>query len=165
MWIIGIKSGLITVLGLTAYGLVIRLIGLQHSIWGNLGSVVLALGVYSGHHYYKLANNGRMTYKQGLKIGLVIVSFTGFVNALLVYLYAKCMDAQFIEQLTENMQNILQQKSTTDATTTEKTLEFIQNMSPEFLWIGIFASTVLLGFSLTLVIAALSKHTQETTKV
>ena len=104
-----------------------------------------------------------MSYRQGLKLGLVIVSFAGLVNALPVYLYAKFMDVAFIVQLTENVQKALQQ-TTIDESITEKALQLIQHMAPEFLLIGIFVSTVLLGFSLTLVIAAFSKHSQKTTQ-
>ena len=163
MWAIGIKSGLITVLGLLAYGLGIQLMGLQHSLWGNLEYVVLALGIYSGHYYYKATNNGLMTYKQGLKLGLVIVSFAGLINALPVYLYVKLVDATFIIQLTKNVQSILKQKHI-DNTTAEKTMQFMQHMTPEYLLIGILVSTVLLGFVLTLAIAACSKCTESTAK-
>lgn len=161
MWTIGIKSGLITVLGLIAYELLVQIMGLQHSLWGNLGSLVLALGIYSGHYYYKAANSGRMTYRQGLKLGLIIVSFAGLANALPAYLYTKFMDDTFIVQLTENIKKALQQPAVDEAIT-EKAVQLIQHMTPEFLLIGILVSTVLLGFSFTLVIAAFSKHSPKT---
>jgi len=162
MWAIGIKSGLITVLGLIAYGLIVQLTGLQHSLWGSLHYVVLALGIYSGHYYYKAANNGSMTYKQGLKLGLVVVSFAGLANTLPLYLYTKFMDASFIVQLAESIRKALQQENI-DETIIEKTVWLMQNMTPEFVWIGIFFSIVLLGFSLTLVIAVFSKNSKKST--
>jgi len=161
MWTIGIKSGLVTILGLIAYGQVVQLMGLQYSLWGNLGPVVLALGIYSGHYYYKAANSGLMTYRQGLKLGLVIVSFVGLVNALPVYLYTKFMDASFIAQLAESIQKALHQTAI-DETFTTKAVQLIQHMTPEFLLVGIFVSTVLLGFACTLIIAAFSKHSKKT---
>jgi len=157
MWAIGIKSGLIIVLGLIAYGLVVQLVGLQHSLWSNLEYVVLVLGIYSGHYYYKAANNGLMTYRQGLKLGLITVSFAGLVNTLPAYLYTKLVDASFIVQLTENVQKVLQQKAT-DEIIIEKVKRFMQHMTPEFLLIGIFGSTVLLGFAFTLIIAVFSRY-------
>jgi Protein of unknown function (DUF4199) len=163
MWAIGIKSGLMTILGLIAYGQIVQLMGLQYSLWSNLGSVVLALGIYSGHYYYKTANNGLMTYRQGLKLGLIVVSFAGLVNALPVYLYTKFMDAFFITQLAESIQKALQQ-TRIDEATIEKVVQFIQHMTPEFLSIGIFVSTVLPGFACTLVIAAFSKYSKKTTQ-
>ena len=161
MWSIGIKSGLITVLGLVAYGLVVQLTGLQQSLWGNLGTVVLAIGIYSGHYYYKAANNGLMTYRQGLKLGLITTSFTGMVNALPVYLYAQ-MDTSLLVQLQENVQNMLQQ-ATVDKGITIKTAQLIQHMTPGFLLIGVFVSTVLLGLFFTLIIATFSRYSPKAT--
>lgn len=157
MWTIGIKSGLITVLGFVAYALVIQLMGLQHSLWSNLEYVVLALGIYSGHYYYKATNNGLMTYRQGLKLGLIIVSFAGLVNALPAYLYTQLVDASFLVQLTENVQRALRQKGTDEAII-EKVVRFIPHITPEVLLMGIFVSTVFLGFALTLIIAAFSRY-------
>jgi hypothetical protein len=162
MWTIGIKSGLITVLGLIAYGLIVQLMGLQHSLWGDLGSVVLAIGIYSGHYYYKAVNNDSMTYKQGLKLGLVVVSFAGLANTLPLYLHTKFVDASFIVQLAESIRKSLQQRSIDEAII-EKAVKFIQNMTPEFVLIGTFFSIMLLGFSFTLIIAAFSKHSKKTT--
>jgi Protein of unknown function (DUF4199) len=163
MWAIGIKSGLMTILGLIAYGQIVQLMGLQYSLWSNLGSMVLALGIYSGHYYYKAANNGLMTYRQGLELGLIVVSLAGLVNALPVYLYVKFMEASLIAQLAESIQKTLQQKRIDEAII-EKLVQLIQHMTPEFLLIGIFVSTVLLGFACTLVIAAFSKHSKKTTQ-
>ena len=163
MWTIGIKSGFITVLGLIAYGLIVQLMRLQHTLWSSLEYVVLALGIYSGHYYYKSANSGFMTYKQGLKLGLVIVSLASLVNTLPIYLYARFMDATFITQLIENVQSTLQ-KTATNQAVTEKAIQFMHHMTPEFLLIGIFISTILLGFSFTLIIAAFSRHPRKTTQ-
>ena len=163
MWSIGIKSGVITLLGLMAYELVGQLIELQHPLWSNLSSVVLALGVYSGHYYYKAANGGVMSYGQGLKLGLIVVSFVGLTNALPVYLYSRFMDNTLTVQLQETVQKALQQM-TIDESITAKALQLIHHMTPEFLCIGVLASTVLLGFSLTLIIAAFSKHSSKNTQ-
>ena len=163
MWTIGIKSGLITVLGLIAYGLVVQFMGLHHALWSRLDYVVLALGIYSGHYYYKAANNGLMTYKQGLGLGLISTSFAGLVNALPIYLYIKLTDASFIVQLTENVQKTMQQKGIDEATTAIL-VHAMQHMTPEFLVIGAFGSTVLLGFAFTLIIATFSKHPKKTSQ-
>src|SRR3569623_1738341 len=157
MWTIGIKSGLITVLSVIAYGLIVQLMGLQHSSWGNLYYAVLALGIYSGHYYYKAANNVTMTYKQGLGLGGIVILFVGLANTLPLYLYTKFIDTSFILQLTETIQKAWQQKDL-DEVMTGKVIQFIQHMNPELLSIGTFLSTILLGFALTLIIAVFSKR-------
>ena len=157
MWLIGIKSGVITILGLVAYGLIVPMLGLPPSLWGSLEYVVSALGIYSGHYYYKAANSGCMTYKQGLKLGLIISAFTGLVNGLIFYLHTKYTDDFLITHLSERTQKALQQRGAAEATIKE-VLQFIQHMPPILLLLGTFFSTVLVGFALTLVVAAFSRH-------
>jgi hypothetical protein len=157
MWTIGIKSGLITLLGLISYGLIVELTGLQYLLWSNVEHVVLALGIYSGHYYYKTVNQGLMTYKQGLKLGFITTSFVGLVNALSVYLYTKLIDGALIVQLTEGVQDTLRKKGIEESIT-EKVVWGLQRISPELLLIGTLVSTVLLGFFFTLAIAAFSRH-------
>ena len=161
MWVIGIKSGVITVLGLMAYGLIVPMLGLQPSLWG-VEYVVLALGIYSGHYYYKAANNGLMTYQQGLKLGLIISSFTGLVNGLIIYLHTKRSDPSLLEKLAENVQKALQQKGVSE-TMIEEVVQWVQHMPPALLLLGTFASTVLLGFALTLVVTVFSRSPKRTT--
>jgi len=155
MWPIGIKSGFITVLGFIAYGLIIQLIGLKPTLWG--GYVVLTLGIYSGHYYYKAANNSTMTYKQGLGIGLIVVSFAGLLNALPVYLYTRFIDADFNTRNIPDIQKTLQQMGA-DTVIIEKAVQLIQHKTPELLLLGTLVSTMLLGLIFTLVITAFSRH-------
>ncbi|MEM9417180.1 MAG: DUF4199 domain-containing protein [Bacteroidota bacterium] len=160
MWIIGIKSGIITVLGLIAYGLLIQSLAGQAALIGRLEYIVLALGIYSGHYYYKAANKGLMTYRQGLKLGLIVTSFTGSFNGLLLYLYARQAAPAGIERLTENMQKALQQQGV-GAPMREEVGQWMQQLTPTLLGVGTFISTVLLGFALTLVVAAFSRSSQK----
>lgn len=157
MWSIGIKSGVITFLGLIAYGLLIPNFGLS-----GLEYVVLSLGIYSGHYYYKAANNNLMSYGQGLKLGLIIVSFTGFINGLIMYFIIKHTDPVLLEKLTENVQKVLQKKGIS-APIIEETGQLLLHMSPVLLGLGIFFSTVLLGFSLTLLVSVFSRSSPRTT--
>lgn len=157
MWSIGIKSGIITFLGLIAYGLLIPNLGLS-----GLEYVVLSLGVYSGHYYYKAANNNLMSYGQGLKLGLIIVSFTGLINGLIMSFAIMHADPVLLEKLTENVQKVLQKKGISEPII-EEAGQLMLNMSPVLLGLGIFVSTVLLGFALTLLVSAFSRSSPSTT--
>ena len=159
MWIIGLKSGIITFLGLIAYGLLLPSLGLPG---GGLEYVVIALGIYSGHHYYKDANDGLMSYTQGLKLGLIIVSFTGLANGLIIYFATKYADPALFEQLTASIQETLQRQSVGEPMI-EEISRLMHHMSPELLGLGTFASTVLLGFAITLLVSAFSRSAPSTT--
>ena len=62
MWSISIKSGVISVLGLLAYGLIMQTLGWHHPLLENLAYGVMALSIYSGHAHYRAARLGVMTY-------------------------------------------------------------------------------------------------------
>ncbi len=161
MWTVGIKSGIITVLGLVVYGLVAEVVGLQYPSRGSLEYIVLALGIYSGHYYYKAANQGAMTYKEGLQLGLIVATSTGLINGLLVYLYARHKGSIFTKRLISNVQEALQQMGTDDFKIKEILQIMQQYVTPGFLLFGTLVSTALLGFLFTLAIAAFSKNPKE----
>jgi len=153
MWTIGLKSGIITFLGLIAYGLLLPSLGLSG---GGLEYVVIALGIYSGHYYYKDANNGLMSYAQGLKLGLIVVSLTGLANGLIIYFATKYADPSLFEQLIASIQETLQRQRANEQMI-EEISRLVQHMSPALLGAGTFASTVLLGFATTLLVSAFSR--------
>lgn len=159
MWNIGIKSGIITFLGLIAYGLLLPSLGLSG---GGLEYVVIALGIYSGHYYYKAANDGLMSYTQGLKLGLIVVSLTGLANGFIIYFSTKYADPTLLEQLTTNIQETLQRRSVGEPMI-EEVGQLMQHMSPALLGIGTFVSTVLIGFAVTLLVSAFSRSSTSAT--
>ena len=159
MWTIGLKSGIITFLGLIAYKLLSPSLGFS---WLE-DVVVLALGIYSGHYYYKAANNGLMSYRQGLKLGLIIISFTGLVNGLIIYSSIKHTNPALLEKLTEEIQKMLQREGVS-APIVKEVSQQMQHMSPTLLGLGTFASTVLLGFALTLLISVFSRSSRATSQ-
>ena len=161
MWLTGIKSGVITVLGLITYELIVQMMHLKGSLLGNLAYGVLALGIYSGHYYYKAANENLMTYRQGLKLGLIVTSFTGLVNGLISYVNARFVDPTFIQKLIDSIQLALQQSSL-DKETIQKAAQIVEaHLTPMLLLIATIIPTLLLGLIFTLVITAFSKRIEK----
>jgi hypothetical protein len=156
MWLIGIRSGIITVLALIAYGLLVDLLHLQASIWGHLELIVLALGIYSSHYYYKQAHQGYMTYGQGLQIGLMVVAFTGVVSGISSYLVSKFLDPGFIKRLVASLQIGLEQPGSPEVN--QRLLALMESsLTPQALSIFTCLFTCLVGFILNLLIAAFTK--------
>lgn len=157
MWLIGIRSGIITVLALIAYGLLVDLLRLQASIWGHLELTVFALGIYSSHYYYKQAHQGYMTYGQGIRIGLMVVAFTGIVIGISSYLVSKFLDPGFIKQSIASLQVGLEQSGVSEDN--RRLLALMESsLTPQTLSILTCLSTYLVGFILNLLIAAFTKR-------
>lgn len=150
MWIIGIKSGIITILSTTAYALMVQLSNMQPTFLDTLGNIWLAVGIYSGHYYYKRAHNNFMNYPQGICLGLIISTFVGLCYVLCIYGYSK-MYPSWHAQLTTTIQQSLHQ--------TGGNTSLIQYLSLAGLLTSIFMSTVLLGLVYTLVITIYTRRT------
>ena len=98
-----------------------------------------------------------MTYKQGLKLGLIVTAFTGLVNGLIIYSYARFAASDFAEQLNKQAKIVSQQENIGESVGTEVG-QLMQYMTPELLLVGTFISIVLIGFALTLIITTFSKQ-------
>jgi len=155
MWTIGIKSSIITVLGLIAYGLLVQTMGGTHLLPENLvGGIGIGLGICSSHYHYKAARQGQMTYREGLQLGLLVSGGVGIVQGLLIYAYTKYIDLNFIDQLIATAEAALQQRHL-DATVVEASVRLMQQyVTPAFLLVAHLSSTIVLGLAWALFIAA-----------
>ncbi len=160
MWRIGIKSGIITVLGQVIYGLLVQTLGWQHPLWKGMEYVVFSLGIYSGHCYYKAANKGLMTYQKGLKLGLIVSSFTGLTNGIILYLYTKYANPLFIDQLRQSTKEVLRQGGT-NSPAIEKAIQSLHYITPEILLLWNFIGAVFVGLILTFFVSLLSRKTKK----
>src|SRR4051794_18848477 len=109
MWLIGIRSGIITLLALIAYTLLVQVLHIKNPILGHLDHIVFGLGIYSAHYYYKHANNGFVSYKQGIQVGMITVLFTSLIITLLTYSMLLVYGNQFINALLIELEGIAQQ--------------------------------------------------------
>lgn len=87
---VSVKFGLIIAVGLTAYFLLVRLIGLHENPWLRLfNGIIMAAGIYYAIKNYKAGSGSAFSYIDGFKTGLVsgvigTLIFTGFMA---VYMY------------------------------------------------------------------------------
>jgi flagellar biosynthesis protein FlhB len=115
------------------------------------------MGIYSAHYYYKYANNGSMSYKQGIQVGMITVLFTSLVISLLTYTFLLVYGAHFMNALLLELKAGLQQLGTSDANN-----NFIKSfteliLTPKSLVMAIFFSITLTGFIFTLFITLFSR--------
>ena len=161
MWLIGIRSGIITILLLIAYGMIVQMMQLKSSIWGNLEHVVFAIGIYSGHYYYKYAHKGYMTYREGVQVGLIVAGFTALVSGAFTYGVAKFVDPFFTKKMVASIKVALQQNQLEEGKVQE-IVHFIEaNMTPGVLLVIIPLATLLVGFIFNLIIAIFSRHAKQ----
>lgn len=152
MWLIGIRSGIITLLALIAYILLVQLVELKNSILGHLEHVVFALGIYSAHYYYKQAKDGVIAYKEAIQVGMITVVFTSVVITALTWNLFLIYGEGFIDALLTNVTSTIQQIDANHLSIQNEARVLKILRSPTRLIMMIFLSINLTGFIFTLLI-------------
>ncbi|OJW68554.1 MAG: hypothetical protein BGO68_01240 [Candidatus Amoebophilus sp. 36-38] len=157
MWLIGIRSGIITLLALIAYKLLVQTLSISNSFLGHLEHIVFGLGIYSAHYYYRYANKGTMSYKQGIQVGMITVLFTSLIASLLTYSMFLKYGKQFMSALFMELKNTAQQLDPGNSLMQDNPIfiELINN--PRFFIFMMFLSITLTGFIFTLLISLFSR--------
>ncbi|MHB9148145.1 MAG: DUF4199 domain-containing protein [Candidatus Amoebophilus sp.] len=157
MWLIGIRSGIITLLALIAYTLLVQVLNLKNSILGHLEYAVFTLGIYSALFYYKNANNGSITYMQGLQVGMIAVLFTSVVISVLTYVMLFTYGNNFVNTLLLEFKKSVQQIDLTN-NSVQNSITLIESVfNSKLLGVLIFLSISFTGFIFTLFIALFAK--------
>ncbi|OMP32719.1 MULTISPECIES: DUF4199 domain-containing protein [Mangrovimonas] len=97
---VSVKFGIIIAVGLTAYFLLVRLVGLHQNPWLRLfNGIIMAAGIYYAIKNYKLASEEAFTYIDGFKTGLMsgVVGTLIFTGFMAVYMYH--IDPEFTKYL------------------------------------------------------------------
>ena len=158
MFSIGIKSGIITLLGLIACSLVIQITGLQSAIIQYLPCIVLLLGIYSAQYYYKYANNGQITYIEGVKVGTITVLITSLMISGLIYLIALQYGNKFTSILIKELNNITTKGYNANSLMEPQIVLRMHYLQvPKILLLMTFKIFSIIGFLFTLFLAFFSK--------
>ena len=127
----------------------------KYTVSSNLGHVIFALGIYSGHYYYKRACEGRLRYREAVQVGLIVVGVTAVIIALLSYCMAKFVEPLLISHVMEHIQSTLQQ-SPADASEAEAIMPLLAHLTPALFGLSIALTILIPGILLNLIIAVFS---------
>lgn len=155
------------------YGLIVGIISVIYSLLLNitelsftqkylswLSFIILVVGIYLAHNHFKRENTGFMTYGQGLGIGTMLSGIVGLLSGIFTYIYVKFIDNGFMERMQEMQVEELEKRGMSDEQI-EQALKMSEAMtSPEMLVVWAIVGTLIFGFLLSLVIAAITKHTR-----
>lgn len=101
----GLKYGLYTGLALIVFDLLLYVAGMKDpaspSAIQYLGFVILIAGVVLAIKYYKDANEGLLTYGQGLGSGTIAALIAGLIVAVYIILFFYLIDPGMIEEIRE----------------------------------------------------------------
>ncbi|MDZ7897304.1 MAG: DUF4199 domain-containing protein [Arcicella sp.] len=150
----GVIIGIISMLYSTAY-LVAGQIGnqaLSYPIY-----VVIGVGIYLAMNEFKKENQGFMSYGQGLGLGTLMSAISGLISSFFSMAYMKFIDPTITDQIMKKAVEDMEKKGIPDEQI-DQAMEMSKIfMNPGAMFIfGLFGS-ILIGFILSLIIAAIVK--------
>jgi len=158
---VAIRYGLITGIITVIYSLILYLTELNTNTWLSwISTAILIAGIVMAHKHFKTANGGFMSYGQGLSIGSILSVIVGALSGIFLYIYLKFIDSELIQRMQEKQYMEMERRGMTDEQIEQATQMSQKLTSPEMMVIWAIIGTLLMGFILSLIIAAITKNTR-----
>jgi hypothetical protein len=100
---VGLKYGIFTALGLIAYFLLMKLMGLERVVELRfLNGIIMAIGVCLAIRGYKKRMFGKIGYFKGLGTGLITTVVASVIFAAFIIFFVKAFDTQLLTVLSSS---------------------------------------------------------------
>lgn len=157
---VGLRYGLLTGIVSIIYSFILLAANLeQNTALSLLSLVILVVGIFLAHKNYKVNNGGFMSYGQGLGIGTVISLVTGLLGGVFRYIYMEFIDPAAAQRAIDQARAKMEEAGNMSDAQIDQAIQMSQRFTggPIGIVVAILGS-VLIGFLLTLIIAAVTKH-------
>lgn len=151
------------------WGVIIGIISILYStaimVSGQIGNQVLsypiyliiAVGIYLAMNDFKKENQGFMSYGQGLGLGTLMSAISGLISSFFSMAYMKFIDPTITDQIMKKAVDDMEKKGIPDDQI-EKAMEISKMfMNPGAMFVMGLLGAVLIGFILSLIVAAIVK--------
>ncbi|GAB2585944.1 DUF4199 domain-containing protein [Spirosoma areae] len=151
---IALKWGLITGVALIVYSTL--LYTFDQTTNTALSLIVYAIligGLTMGMREYRTANEGYMTYGEGVGLGALLSAVAGFLSSTFTVLYTRVIDPGFQERVSEQVREKLEDQGQLSDDQIDQAVGMMQT-GPGLQFIFGVLGTILIGVIFSLVIAA-----------
>ncbi|QMW01345.1 DUF4199 domain-containing protein [Spirosoma foliorum] len=160
---VALKWGLITGITLVVYSII--LYTLDQTTNRSLSLVIyliLIVGLVLSMRDYRTANEGYMSYGEGMSTGTLVSAIAGFLSSLFTVFYTQIIDPGFQERITEQVRTQMEDQGTMSDEQIDQGIEMMQKFqSPGITFaVGIFM-TILIGVIFSLIIAAFIRRNKD----
>ncbi|OKL39782.1 DUF4199 domain-containing protein [Pontibacter flavimaris] len=158
---VALKWGFIFALIGVIFTLVLMVTGLAENRWiSSLAYLILIGGIVMAMKNYKEENNGFMSYGQGLGIGSIVSVVYGLLSGISSWLYMEFVDPEYMTRIMEKQRVQMLQDGMTDEQI-DAGMAIAENFQGPFTVIlGSAVITLIFGFILSLIIAAVMKNSR-----
>ena len=158
---IAMRYGLLTGLVSVIYSFILFIGGLsENTALSSLSYVFLIGGIVLAHKHFKKENGGYLTYGQGLGIGSLLSVVVGLMSGIFMYIYIKFIDGSVMDTIRDKQLAELEKRNMSEEQIEQAMAMAGKFMSPEMMVVYVVVGTLLMGFLLSLIISAITKHTQ-----
>lgn len=125
---VGLRFGLLTAAVAVLVDFLLRIIRINVLVYGAIsliaGIVVAITGIVLAHRAFKRANDGLMSYGQGVLITIVAIMIWAIISALFNYVYVYYIDPDFVDRMKDEMTAFLERQRMPDAQIARSTAAF-----------------------------------------
>jgi TM2 domain-containing membrane protein YozV len=131
---IAIRFGLFIAVITVLMDFIIRISNVGFMIYGAI-SIVIALvvsvvGVVFAHRTFRRANEGVMSYGQGVAIAAIALLISGVAASLFNYIYVNYVDPDFVDRMKEGMTTFMERSRVPEAQIAQSVAKFDEMRPP-----------------------------------
>jgi len=156
---VALKYGLITALVGIVYSLVLNVLDLSTNQWlTSLSYLILIAGLVLAMRDFKSNNYGYMSYGQGLGIGSLLSAIFGLLSGIFSWIYTTYIDPEFMGRMQEVQRTKMLEQGLSDEQIDAALGMAAKFQNPLTMIFGSMAVFLIIGFILSLIIAAIIKN-------
>lgn len=158
---VGLRYGLLTGLVSVILSFILFVTHADQSPARWLGLFILIGAMVLAHKTYKQANEGFMSYAEGLGIGAFMSGVSGVISTAFSVAYMKFIDPEYMSRATETARANLEAKGGLTDEQIEQGVAMMQKFSTTG-WMVLFGilGSVLGGLLIALIVSAFTKHSK-----
>ncbi|WP_026994601.1 DUF4199 domain-containing protein [Flectobacillus major] len=155
---VALKWGAIVGIISIVYSTIVMVLGLMgNQAIGWLVYLIIGAGIFLAMSNYKKENGGFLSYGQGLGIGSMMSAISGLISSAYSFVYMRFIDATVVDQLLKKAQEDMEKQGFSDEKI-EQALEMSKIfMSPGAMFVWGVLGSIIIGFLLSLILAAIAK--------
>ncbi|WP_149240547.1 DUF4199 domain-containing protein [Dyadobacter sp. 32] len=153
---IALKYGVLASVVIMVFTTIINVTGQSQNKWlTSLSFVFMIVGIVVAMKSFKEENKGFMTYGEGLGLGSLVSAIMGLLGSTFSVLYNKFIDPTIITQAMDTARSEMESKGMDDAQIDQAMAMSEKFMSPGVLFAFGVIGSLMVGFVLSLIIAAI----------
>jgi type IV secretory pathway VirB2 component (pilin) len=157
---VALRYGLLTGVISVIYSFILLASNLeQNTALALLSVIILIGGIFLAHKNFKENNSGFMSYGQGLGIGTLVSLVAGLLGGIFRYVYMEFIDPAAGQRALDQARAKLEEAGNMSDAQIDQAVQMSQRFSsgPIGIVVAVLGSA-LMGFLITLIIAAITKH-------